>query len=84
MTEHAAPEEQSSRDRIVEEVSDKVERRPSVDASREEIRTLAEASVDDLSDKPVQTFTPLLAENEVVNGLMADDTEQREDEPDPA
>lgn len=77
MTEDQSRTEQSSKDRIVKDVADQVVQRPSVDASREEIEARAEKAVDALVDKPVQTFTALLVENEVVGGLMSQKHEQR-------
>lgn len=77
MTANQPRAEQSSRDRIVEEVADKVEQSPSVDAPRDEILARAEGAVDGLVDKPVQTFTPLLAQNEVLGGLMEDAKTER-------
>lgn len=54
MTEDQPRAEQTSTDRIVEEVADKVKRSPSVDASREEMTAQVKKSVDELVDKPVQ------------------------------
>lgn len=59
------------RDRVVDEVTDKVLQRPGTDVGEEQVREAAEAAVDDLAAAPVQTFTPLLAENEVVSEIHA-------------
>ena len=61
--------EKNHRDRVVDEVTDKVMSKPSVQAEESEIRSRAEESVDQLLDEPVQTFTSLLAENDVVTEL---------------
>ena len=60
------------RDRVVDEVVEKVLQHRSIDQDPEVVRARAEDAVDDLIDKPVQTFTPLLAENQVVSELTAD------------
>jgi type IV secretory pathway TrbF-like protein len=60
------------RDRVVDEVVDKVQQHRSIDQDPELVRARVEDAVDDLLDKPVQTFTPLLAENQVVSELTAD------------
>ena len=64
------------RDRVVEEVTDKVVQRQSTPDDETLIRDKARAAVDDLVDEPVQTFTPLLAENEVVTDLLGSDRGQ--------
>lgn len=79
MTQDRPQAEQSSRDRIVQEVADKVQQRPSVDTPRDEIEARAGKSVDSLVDRPVQSFTPLLAENEVLDDLL-EGKQQGEDE----
>ncbi len=61
--------EQSHRDRVVDEVVEKVTHRHSIQAEESEVRAEARRAVDDLLEAPVQTFTPLLAENAVVSGL---------------
>lgn len=80
MVEERTQTEQGVKDRIVEEVVDKVEQRPAVDAEHEEVRARTEEAVDGLVDAPVQTFTPLLAENKVVGGLLAEQKGGRTDE----
>ena len=61
--------EKNHRARVVDDVTDKVMSKPSVQAEESEIRSRAEESVDQLLDEPVQTFTSLLAENDVVTEL---------------
>lgn len=61
------------RDRVVDEVIDKVAQRQATPDDPEVIRPQAERAVDGLVDEPVQTFTPLLAENEVVSELVRGD-----------
>jgi len=46
------------RDRVVDEVTDKVLQRPGTDVGEEQVREAAEAAVHDLAAAPVQTFTP--------------------------
>lgn len=70
--------ERSHRDRVVDEVVEKVTQRPSIDADRDEVRTRANRAVDELMDAPVQTFTPLLAENTVVSELHENSMTDRE------
>ncbi|WP_435746429.1 hypothetical protein [Nocardioides sp. SYSU DS0663] len=65
--------QQSHRDRVVDEVVDKVSQRQAIDRDEVEVRQRAEEAVDGLIEEPVQTFTPLLAENEVVTGLVGPD-----------
>ncbi|WP_336923899.1 three-helix bundle dimerization domain-containing protein [Aquipuribacter sp. SD81] len=60
----------------VEQVVEKVEARPSVDAPREEVTARAQEAVDELAEAPVQTFTPLLAENRVVDELHGGDRDR--------
>jgi hypothetical protein len=60
------------RDRVVDEVVEKVQQHRSIDQDPDVVRARAEDAVDDLIDEPVQTFTPLLAENQVINELTAD------------
>ncbi len=72
------------RDRVVEEVTDKVVQRQSTPDDETLIRDKAGAAVDSLIDEPVQTFTPLLAENQVVTDLLGDDrgqSSEHSDEP---
>ncbi len=57
------------RDQVVDEVTDKVLHRPATEAPEDEVRDMSEDAVDGLIEAPVQTFTPLLAENEVVSRL---------------
>lgn len=64
------------RDRVVEEVTDKVVQRQSTPDDEALIRDKAGVAVDKLIDEPVQTFTPLLAENEVVTELLGNDRGQ--------
>jgi hypothetical protein len=59
------------RDRVVDEVVDKVQQRQAIDQDPAVVRAHAEDAVDSLIDEPVQTFTPLLAENQVANELIA-------------
>ncbi len=59
----------SYRDRIVEEVTEKVTQRPAIDADKETVQAKTEKAVDGLIDAPLQTFTSLLAENEVLSDL---------------
>lgn len=61
------------RDRVVDEVTDKVTQRQATPDDPEAVRPMAERAVDELVDEPVQTFTPLLAENEVVTDLLGPD-----------
>ena len=72
MTEH--------RDRVVDEVTEKVVQRGSTPDEEAVVRPRAEEAVDDLLEAPVQTFTPLLAENAVVTGLLAEDDGVTQDE----
>lgn len=73
------------RDRVVEEVTDKVVQRQSTPDDEALIREKAGVAVDKLIDEPVQTFTPLLAENEVVTDLLGNDRGQSsEDSDEPA
>jgi hypothetical protein len=65
---------ENHRDRIVDEVVDKVQHRQSVDHDPEVVRARAEEAVDELIDQPVQTFTALLAENQVTSELLAEGT----------
>lgn len=69
------------RDRVVGEVTDKVAQRQSTPDDEELIEAKAGAAVDGLIDEPVQTFTPLLAENEVVTDLLGDDRAEGEERP---
>jgi hypothetical protein len=62
------------KERIVDEVTDKVLRRPSIDAEADEVRSAAEIAVDHLIDAPIQTFTPILAENRVVGEVKHADS----------
>ena len=66
------PELQSHRDEIVEEAVRKIRDKPSVTATEADIRDRTERAVDSLVDQPLQTFTPLLAENEVLSELYAE------------
>jgi|GEM_PF-6075984 len=68
-----------ARDRIVDEVTEKVEHKQSVHADSADIRSRSEEAVDQLLDKPVQTFTPLLAENVVTSDLASRDEDEGED-----
>ena len=61
--------EKNYRDKVVDEVTDTVMHKPSVEAGEPEVRQRAEDAVDELLDAPVQTFAPLLAENDVVSEL---------------
>ena len=61
-------------DPLVKQVTEKVDARPSVDADKDEIADRAATALDDLSDRPVQTFTPLLAENRIVNEITRSDS----------
>jgi hypothetical protein len=60
----------SHRDKIVDEVVGKVTQRAGTDAEPDTVRPKAEQAVDRIIDEPVQTFTPLLAENQVVSELI--------------
>lgn len=60
---------ESKRDRIVAEVVEKIRRRRAPDVDEEFVRAKAEEAVDELLGAPVQTYTPLLAENAVLNQL---------------
>ena len=60
------------RDRLVDEVTAKVTARRAVDEDEQLVRQKAEEAVDGLIDAPVQSFVPLLAENEVVSDLTRD------------
>ena len=60
---------ESHRDQIIDEATAAVMDKPGVTASEPEVRELAGDAVDGLIDQPVQTFTPLLAENEVLTQL---------------
>lgn len=64
--------ENNYRDKVVDEVTDKVMQKPSISADESEVRERAEEAVDDVLDAPVQTFAPLLAENDVVTQLHQD------------
>ena len=68
---------------IVDEVSKKVAQRATTPDDTDLIREKAAEAVDELIERPVQTFTPLLAENEVVTELVqerhAEQTEERAD-----
>lgn len=66
---------ESHRESVVDEVTRKVVSRAGTTADESEVRPMAEEAVDDLLDQPVQTFTPLLAENSVLTQLHADDLE---------
>ena len=57
-------------ERLVQQVTDAVDRHPIVDAPREDIAARAEAALAPLVDAPVQGFVPVLAELEVVEGLI--------------
>ncbi len=72
------------RDRVVEEVTDKVVQRQATPEDPDLVRERAREAVDGLVDQPVQTFTPLLAENEVVTDLLADEGPAQDQEPKPA
>ncbi len=61
----------SHRDKVVDEVTDKVVQRQGVDEDESQVRNRAEDAVDELIDAPVQTFTPLLAENAVLSDIHA-------------
>lgn len=61
------------RDRVVDEVVDKVVQRQSTPDDPDLVRGRTEEAVDELVDEPVQTFTPLLAENKVVTDLLGPD-----------
>jgi len=65
----------SYRDSVVDEVADKVMSREGTRAPESEVRPMAEEAVDELVDQPIQTFTPLLAENTVVTELHAGDSD---------
>ena len=78
--------ERSSKDLMVDEVVAKVEQRPAIDAPHDEVRSRTGEAVDGLIDRPVQSFTPLLAENEVVGDLLAEQHDRQtgeQDETDP-
>ncbi|QWC86371.1 hypothetical protein KLP28_06700 [Nocardioidaceae bacterium] len=64
--------ERDHRQQIVDEAVEKVMDKPGVTAEEGRVRDLAREAVDELIDQPVQTFTPLLAENEVLTELHAD------------
>ncbi len=64
--------EETHRDSVVDEVTDKVVQRGGTSAPEAEVRPMAEKAVDELVDQPVQTFTPLLAENSVLTELHAE------------
>ena len=57
-------------ERLVQQVTDAVDRHPIVDAPREDIAARAEAALAPLVDAPVQGFVPVLAEREVVQDLV--------------
>lgn len=59
--------QEGHRDKLVDEVTEKVMKRPGVDAEESEVRPRVEEAVDGLVDAPVQTFTPVLAEHQVVS-----------------
>ncbi len=69
---------ESHQESVVDEVTDKVVNRSGTTADEAEVRPMAEEAVDDLIDQPVQTFTPLLAENLVLTGLHAADPEDED------
>ncbi len=56
---------------MINEVTEKVSQHRAVEADEQVVRAKATAAVDDLIDAPVQTFTPLLAENAVLSDLHA-------------
>jgi hypothetical protein len=58
------------RERLVDEVTANVTQRHSTGADEQVVREKAEQAVDELIDAPVQSFVPLLAENEVVSDLQ--------------
>ena len=62
---------QNHRDQIVDEATRSVMDKPGVTADEARVCELAAEAVDGLIDQPVQTFTPLLAENEVLTTLHA-------------
>ena len=62
----------SHRDKVVDEVVEKVQNRSALDPEVD-VRARAEQAVDELLDAPLQTFTPLLAENEVVSSMHVKD-----------
>lgn len=66
-------DQRNHRDQVVDEVTEQVMQKSGVRAEHSEVRERAAASVDGLLEQPVQTFTPLLAENEVVTDLHGDD-----------
>lgn len=57
-------------ERLVGQVADAVERHSVVDAPREEIERRADEALAPLVDGQVQAFVPLLAEREVVEGIV--------------
>lgn len=69
----AAVPDESHRESVIDEVTDKVVSRNATTADESEVRPMAEEAVDELLDQPVQTFTPLLAENSVLSELHAGD-----------
>lgn len=71
--ERTAVSDESHRESMIDEVTDKVMSRSGTTADESRVRPMAEEAVDDLLDQPVQTFTPLLAENSVLTELHADD-----------
>lgn len=77
--ERGAVSDESYRDRLVDEVTEKVTRRQATTAEEAEVRSKAEDAVDGLISEPLQTFTPLLAENEVLSHLHG-----RDQAPDPS
>ncbi len=70
---------ESYKESVVDEVTDKVTSREGTQAPESEVRPMAEEAVDELVDQPVQTFTPLLAENTVLTELHANGTEGADD-----
>lgn len=74
------------RDRLVDEVVDQVVQRQSTPDDPDLVREETEVAVDELVDEPVQTFTPLLAENKVVTELVGRDqgTDEEPQQSEPA
>jgi hypothetical protein len=74
---------ESYRERVINEVTEKVTQRRAVDVDDVVVRDKAAEAVDELLDAPVQTFAPLLAENAVLSDLHAaksdDDAPGRKD-----
>ena len=69
LTGKAAGMGENHRDQIVDEATRAVLSKPGVTADEQTVRELTALAVDDLIHQPVQTFTPLLAENEVLTQL---------------